>query len=97
VLDKLCSALNAHGVLVGSAPNNYGIIGGAATRLGNFFDRTHVATLPPQCWRELFQQAGFRRTTFFGELTLGRNAALYLHGPLWPHFSFNLVFVCEKG
>jgi len=96
VIARLHRALNPGGVVIGSMPNNYGLVGGLSTRLGNYFDRTHCSTFPPVVWRGLFQQAGFARIQFFGELTIGRNAALYLRGPLWPHLAFNLMFACHK-
>lgn len=96
VVDKLYRALAPGGVLLGSVPNNFGLVGGVNTRLGNFFDRTHVSTLPPAAWRRIFAHAGFRQVTFFGELTLGPNRCRYLTGRLWPYFSFNLMFACVK-
>jgi 2-polyprenyl-3-methyl-5-hydroxy-6-metoxy-1,4-benzoquinol methylase len=96
VIQKLWESLQAGGVMIGSMPNNFGLVGGQVTRLGNFFDRTHVSTYTPAAWRGLFQQAGFTEIDFFGEITIGRNAAVYLRGPLWPYLSFNLMFVCRK-
>jgi hypothetical protein len=78
-------------------PNHFGLVGGLATRIGNYFDRTHVATFTPAVWRTLFQQAGFHDTQFFGELTLGPNVALYLRRWWWPYVSFNLMFVSRKS
>ena len=77
-------------------PNNFGLVGGLVTRLGNFFDRTHVSTLAPDVWRGLFEQAGFTRIDFFGEVTIGRNRAVYVRRRFWPHVSFNLMFACVK-
>ncbi len=96
VIRKLWGSLNGSGVMIGSMPNNYGLVGGLVTRLGNFFDRTHVSTYAPRVWHGLFKQAGFREIDFFGEITIGRNAAVYVRGPLWPYLSFNLMFVCRK-
>ena len=77
-------------------PNNYGLVGGVVTRLSNYVDRTHISTFTPEVWRRLFQQAGFSRVDFFGEVTVGRNRALYVRRRFWPHVSFNLMFVCVK-
>ncbi len=96
VIQKLQAALNGDGVMIGSMPNNFGLVGGLATRLSNFFDRTHVSTYTPDVWRGLFQQAGFAEINFFGEVTIGRNAAIYVRRPHWPYLSFNLMFVCRK-
>ncbi len=95
-IEKIYAALAQGGVALGSMPNNFGLIGGINTRLTNFFDRTHVSTYAPGRWRALFQQAGFAKIHLFGEVTFGRNLCAYLRGRLWPFFSFNLMFVCEK-
>lgn len=96
VIDKLSAALTPGGVLIGSVPNNQSLVGGAATLLSNFFDRTHVSTFKPEVWQRLFQHAGFQQVVFFGEVTLGRNRCKYLRGNNWHHFSFNLMFICKK-
>ena len=96
VLEKCHQALNAGGVMIGSMPNNYGLVGGIVTRVTNYFDRTHVSTLSPTAWRVLFNQAGFSQTDFFGEVTLGRNTAFYLRRVWWPTISFNLMFAARK-
>jgi hypothetical protein len=82
--------------MIGSVPNNYGVIGGANTRLGNFFDRTHVSTFTPDTWERIFKHSGFQTIHLFGEITLGRNRCRYLTGHAWPYFSFNLMFECFK-
>lgn len=96
VVDRLYSSLMQDGLVIGSVPNNYSLIGSLVTWLGNFVDRTHVSTFEPERWKRIFQQAGFRKIHFFGEVTLGRNRCHYLRGNLWPHLSFNLMFICIK-
>ena len=96
IVEKLYRTLSPGGVLLGSVPNNFGLVGGVNTRLGNFFDRTHISTLPPAAWRRIFQHAGFQQVTFFGEVTLGPNRCRYLSGRFWPYISFNLMFACQK-
>ena len=96
VLEKCYRALKAGGVLIGSMPNNFGLVGGSVTRITNYFDRTHVSTLSPAAWRVLFEQAGFGQSDFFGEVTLGRNTAFYLRRWWWPYLSFNLMFASRK-
>ena len=96
VIGKLAAALKPGGLLVGSVPNNYSLVGGVVTRIGNYFDRTHVATYTPGKWRGLFQAGGFQHIRFLGEVTIGRNRCRYLKGPLWPHLSFNLMFLCKR-
>ena len=96
VLEKCHQALKAGGVMIGSMPNNFGLVGGCVTRITNYFDRTHVSTLSPAAWRAQFEQAGFHQTDFFGEVTVGRNTAFYLKNWWWPYVSFNLMFVNRK-
>ena len=96
VLEKCYRALKADGVLIGSMPNNFGLVGRCVTGLTNYFDRTHVSTLTPAAWRALFDQAGFRQVDFFGEVTAGRNTAFYLRRWWWPYLSFNLMFAACK-
>ena len=96
VLEKCYLALKSGGVFVGSMPNNFGLVGSCVTRITNYFDRTHVSTLSPPAWRVLFEQAGFRQTDFFGEVTFGRNTAFYLRRWWWPTLSFNLMFASCK-
>ena len=94
--EKICAALAPGGLLVGSAPLNAGLVGRVVTRIGNYFDRTHVSTLPPEGWQQVFRAAGFRSSEFFGEVTFGRNRCAYLRGPLWRQLAFNLMFACVK-
>jgi 2-polyprenyl-3-methyl-5-hydroxy-6-metoxy-1,4-benzoquinol methylase len=96
VIEKLYNALENGGVLIGSVPNNFGLVGSVSTRAGNYFDRTHVSTFPPEVWRGLFERVGFGTPEFFGEVTITRAHALYLRGRFWPWLSFNLMFVCRK-
>jgi SAM-dependent methyltransferase len=96
VIDKLCRALAPGGVLFGSVPNYFGLVGGAATRVHNLFDRTHVSTFAPDTWRQIFHHAGFQRVNLFGELVYWLNHSCDLHGKFWPFLSFNLMFWCVK-
>lgn len=93
---KLHNALKPNGVLIGSVPHNNGPVGSVITRIGNYFDRTHVSTFTPGGWRSVFHLAGFSRVRFFGEVTIGRNRCVYLHHPTWWLVSFNLMFICLK-
>lgn len=95
-IKRLNSALKPGGVLIGSMPNNSGLVGGLVTRLGNFFDHTHVSTYPPEVWRQLFEHSGFKDICFFGEITIGRNRCIYIRGNSWAKVSFNLMFTCRK-
>lgn len=94
-IQKIARAVKQDGLVIGSVPNNFGLVGGLVTRIGNFIDRTHIATYPPHTWQALFKQAGFAQTDFFGEIPMGRNRCTYLHHKLWPYFSLNLMFVCH--
>ena len=96
VLNQVCSALPHEGLFIGSVPNNTGLVGSVATRIANWFDRTHRATYPPDRWRRLLVGAGFERVRFFGEITLSKARSVFVRDPLWQKVSFNLVFVCSK-
>lgn len=95
-VEKISDALTNNGVLFGSVPNNYGLVGGAATLISNFFDRTHLSTFTPDTWERIFRCAGFTRIHFFGEVTVGPNICRYVYGRYWQHRSFNLMFFCDK-
>jgi len=84
------------GILIGSVPNNFGIIGGLVTALSNIFDKTHCSTYSPNIWYEYFTEVGFSEVSFFGEVTLGRNRSFYVKRKFWKFVSFNLMFVCER-
>lgn len=96
VVDRIFTALAPGGLMIGSVPNNQGWVGGAVTRIGNFFDRTHLSTFSPDVWQRIFKKAGFHTIDFFGEVTLGRNRCRYLRGKSWPKLAFNLMFTGEK-
>ena len=96
IINKLSDALKEDGILIGSVPNNFGIIGGLVTALSNIFDKTHCSTYSPDIWYEYFTEVGFSEVSFFGEVTLGRNRSFYVKSKFWKFVSFNLMFVCEK-
>lgn len=96
-LRTIARGLKAGGVLVGSVPNNSGLLGRAHTALTNVFDRTHVSTFAPNRWLELFEEAGLRPVSLFGELMLGPNLCRYITSPQWNRFSFNFMFVLKKN
>jgi 2-polyprenyl-3-methyl-5-hydroxy-6-metoxy-1,4-benzoquinol methylase len=95
-ISKIYRALKPGGILMGSVPNNFGLVGGFVTCLSNFFDRTHISTYPTSRWQQLFGEAGFARVELFGEITIGRNNCVYVKLPFWKSVSFNLMFVCKK-
>ncbi len=95
-IQKVFDGLHEGGVLMGSVPLNYAVLGSIHTLITNIFDSTHVSTYPPQKWRALFEQAGFRLVNFFGELMFGPNRNVYVRDKLWSFLSFNLMFVCQK-
>ena len=92
---RLFAALKPGGALIGSVPNNGGLVGRPAAFIGNRLDRTHRSALPPGAWRGIFAAAGFAPIRFFGELNLGRNRSIYIRGRL-ETLSIALVFICEK-
>ena len=96
VVKRIYAALKPGGVMIGSVPNNQTFLGSSITRMGNFFDRTHVSTFRPEIWQRIFHNAGFSKIELFGEVNMGRKHSLYLHGAGWPYLSFNLMFVCTR-
>lgn len=96
VVGKIHGSLKSDGILVGSVPNNFGIVGGINTKLTNFFDRTHKFTPSPKHWFRILKKAGFKKIIFYGEVTFTKNSVMYLKSNLWKYLSFNLVFICTK-
>jgi len=93
---RLYESLKDGGLMIGSVPNNGGIVGRPATFIGNRLDRTHCSTFPPAAWQALFKAQGFTSIRFFGELNLGRNRSLYIKNRAWKHLALVLMFVCRK-
>jgi 2-polyprenyl-3-methyl-5-hydroxy-6-metoxy-1,4-benzoquinol methylase len=93
---RLYEALQDGGLMIGSVPNNGGIVGRTATFIGNRLDRTHCSTFPPAAWRALFKAQGFTSIRFFGEMNLGRNRSLFIKNRAWKHIALALMFVCRK-
>lgn len=95
-IKKIFYGLNKMGIVIGSVPHKYGMIGNLSTSFSNFIDKTHISTYRPNRWRALFEEAGFRKIDFFGEITMGRNFNIYLRNGVWQYLSFNLMFLCSK-
>lgn len=95
-LAKIYASLRPGGMIAGSFPNKFGVVGRIHTTLTNLFDATHVSTFTPRKWRTLFDAAGFEDARFFGELTFGRNRSLHVHHRAWGWVSFNLMFLARK-
>ena len=95
-VDNIYNALRSEGILIGSVPHNFGLIGSLATKLTNFFDRTHVFTPSPKAWHAIFRKSGFARIKFLGEFTFTKNISRYFNFNGWHYFSHNLVFICHK-
>jgi len=96
VIIKLQSSLRKKGMLIGSVPNNFGIIGKTFTYISNLIDKTHRSTYSPNVWNKYFHEAGFEKIIFFGEIPVGRNRNFYIKNKFWRYLSFNLVFICKK-
>jgi len=96
VIIKLQSSLRKKGMLIGSVPNNFGIIGKTFTYISNLIDKTHRSTYSPNVWNKYFHEAGFEKIIFFGEIPVGRNRNFYIKNKIWRYLSFNLVFICKK-
>ena len=97
VVDRLRRALVPQGLLVGSVPCNASLLGSLHTSLTNFFDQTHVSTLPPRAWRRIFKEAGFADIRLFGEVPFGPNHSLHIRTRFWKHLSLNTMFVCQAN
>jgi 2-polyprenyl-3-methyl-5-hydroxy-6-metoxy-1,4-benzoquinol methylase len=95
-IQNIYQTLKPGGVLMGSVPNNFGLVGGLSTIVSNIFDRTHCSTYPTTKWHRLFRAQGYSKILFFGEITLGRNNCVYIKKPFWKYVSFNLMFICKK-
>lgn len=95
-IKKLHKSLKKGGVVVGSVPNKFGLIGNMATGVMNFVDRTHHSVHKPDYWHSAFEEAGFEKIYFFGEVLANRNINMYIKNRLWKYFSFNLMFICRK-
>lgn len=96
VIEKLYSALKKDGILIGSVPNNFGILGSLATLISNLTDKTHCSTFAPRVWRGYFESAGFEKIFFFGETQFTRNISFYVKNKFWQWLCFNLMFICKK-
>jgi 2-polyprenyl-3-methyl-5-hydroxy-6-metoxy-1,4-benzoquinol methylase len=96
VADNIHKSLKKQGILIGSVPNNFGIIGKFNTLLTNFFDRTHKSTYTPAKWMKILKNAGFKKIRFFGEVTFSNHNVMYIKSNLWKYLSFNLIFICTK-
>lgn len=96
VIKKLYSVLKKGGILMGSVPNNFGVVGKSATLISNIIDRTHCSTYPPHVWNGYFTEESFRDISFFGEIMIGRNNNFYIKNKFWKFLSFNLIFICKK-
>lgn len=93
-INKIAAALKKDGVLIGSVPNNHGLIGSLFTQLTNYIDRTHVATYRTDTWLKLFSKAGLGIQTK-GEIPLGRNHSFFISHGCWKECSMNMVFVAQ--
>jgi 2-polyprenyl-3-methyl-5-hydroxy-6-metoxy-1,4-benzoquinol methylase len=92
-LARIRLSLKPGGILLGSVPLKHGWVGSLHTTLTNIFDRTHRSTYSLLQWRQAFQEAGFNQQDLFGEFQVGPNFAIYIRNRLWPHVSYNLMFV----
>lgn len=93
---RLAESLKSNGIIIGSVPNNSGVVGQVATRVSNIIDRTHISTLTFSDWQKIFHQTGLRIKNEFGEIPFGMNFSVYITFPWWRLVSFNYVFVWQK-
>lgn len=97
VIRKVSDALAPGGIFVGSVPCNASLIGSVHTAITNYFDRTHCSCYKVPVWRETFAAAEHLDTRLFGEVMLDGRVCVYIFNALWPHVSFNMMFLCRKS
>jgi len=95
-VERIYRGLRKGGIMFGSVPNKYSLIGTAHAWATDTLDRTHVSTWRMPRWRDLFADVGFSKIRLFGEIMLGKNLNFFILNRLWPHIAFNLIFLCEK-
>ena len=95
-VQRIYKGLRQGGIMFGSVPNKFSLIGTAHAWATDILDRTHISTWPMPRWRELFAGVGFSQTRLFGEIMFGKNFNFYIKNRLWPHTAFNLIFLCTK-
>lgn len=97
IIMKLCHALKPGGIIIGSVPNNSGVVGKLATRMSNFLDRTHISTYTLYEWQKIFRRSDLEAASEFGEIPLGMNFSIYFNSSWWKFVAFNYIFVWQKG
>ncbi len=95
VIKNFYNSLKPGGILIGSVPNNMGILGRFFTIYSNYTDKTHISTFKTNKWAKLFKRTGFK-IKFFGEIMFTRNFSFYIKSFLWKYFGMNLIFICKK-
>ncbi len=96
VIGMIHSSLVKGGIVIGSVPNNFGVIGSLTTRVTNYVDKTHCSTFPIETWQDHFANHEFQEVNLFGEVTLTKDRSFYLSDGFWKHVSHNMVFVYQK-
>jgi len=95
-VQRIYKGLRQGGIMFGSVPNKFSLIGTAHAWMTDILDRTHVSTWSMPRWRNLFADVGFSKTKLFGEIMFGKNYNFFIKNRLWPHTAFNLMFLCRK-
>jgi SAM-dependent methyltransferase len=95
VLVKMRDSLVEGGILIGSVPNNCGLIGKLVTAVGNYFDDSHYSTFPPDKWLRIFEDVQFKKVSFFGELIFVK-FCMFIRNKYWKYLSINTMFLCQK-
>jgi len=91
-LARIRYALKNDGILIFSAPNNYGIYGSIATRIMNFFDRTHISAMHREVWFRMFLENGF----YILDLINGTFAG-YIRNNLGKHICSTFIVVLGRS
>ncbi len=95
VILKIKDSLVDDGIVLGSVPNNSGLLGKLVTFIGNYFDKTHYSTYSVNKRRKIFEDSNYKKVSFFGELIFC-GFCKYIRNRYWKYFSINAMFICQN-
>ena len=88
---KIKKALKRGGVFIFSTANNYGLFGRIATAVGNYFDKTHISTLPRKEWLDMMESLQFKLIAVMNKTWFGFGRKEYT-----KHFASNFLVVLQN-
>ncbi|MDO8577300.1 MAG: class I SAM-dependent methyltransferase [Candidatus Wildermuthbacteria bacterium] len=88
---KIKRALKKGGVFIFSTANNYGLFGRIATAVGNYFDKTHVSTLPRKEWFNMIESFRLEPVAIMNKTWFGFGRKEYT-----KHFASNFLVVFQN-